>query len=717
MKKRRLIVTLFTFLVAIVVTVSTGFSIFYLNSAQTTDQAPIKVDDIEENYALSDSLNNEDYYDVYFFVDETYAQENLSVDGMINRAPSNNFGWIDSKENVTYYDKQNITYYKSGDYKDNGKPPYKEHNDFAAIGWAKLTVYRSISVEQFNSLGTPVTNKRDRDNEDDDWVLMFSGWTANKSAASNCISHRQGNFDYVDAFSSLQVIDSQSTDGSEANDHVVFLYPIWTTGKDYSQTETEQQVVVRLFGNNNELYFSQDGNYNDAHYTYKNLTLENDELNDYKLQVSVMGWQQDRLHSSVYSKSWKGPWYDNENTGPLFNSPGTYNIHAFVFNQIFESGDVQHRSYNDYFSYISDTELRNCFGSVEGVIVNTLTIQYQGNNIPSNINWGADKTGNSTFVCYVLIERVYEFKVLGGPFSTFYYEDKSTRHFFDGQIFEDNFDSSIDDSEEYSVEYGLNNVFIDTAHEFTDTHVISEGNKVTGVFKSNVFTIDFWDGLWHSTITSFSDDELASINSFNNTDQYQTISDDGLLQRAKPQTEGDPSTISDDYDYHLTTNAEALRDMLKITETGLYNFRIQVVYERMTYGSSSEGLTNYVRRVKIAIAPVENEYFVKIFQKDNFRYYEHRNENNGIDQYTNTGFVDHFSGNYQDNALLQHLVFNQQRQFAGTMETVYGGVFEVDSYLNQLASQNQALFDHVTGEQVTSGFQLDRNHIFYIANI
>ena len=562
-----------------------------------------------------------------------------------------------------------------------------------------------------------MTNKRDRDNEDDDWVLMFSGWTANKSAASNCISHRQGNFDYVDAFSSLQVIDSQSTDGSEANDHVVFLYPIWTTGKDYSQTETEQQVVVRLFGNNNELYFSQDGNYNDAHYTYKNLTLENDELNDYKLQVSVMGWQQDRLHSSVYSKSWKGPWYDNENTGPLFNSPGTYNIHAFVFNQIFESGDVQHRSYNDYFSYISDTELRNCFGSVEGVIVNTLTIQYQGNNIPSNINWGADKTGNSTFVCYVLIERVYEFKVLGGPFSTFYYEDKSTRHFFDGQIFEDNFDSSIDDSEEYSVEYGLNNVFIDTAHEFTDTHVISEGNKVTGVFKSNVFTIDFWDGLWHSTITSFSDDELASINSFNNTDQYQTISDDGLLQRAKPQTEGDPSTISDDYDYHLTTNAEALRDMLKITETGLYNFRIQVVYERMTYGSSSEGLTNYVRRVKIAIAPVENEYFVKIFQKDNFRYYEHRNENNGIDQYTNTGFVDHFSGNYQDNALLQHLVFNQQRQFAGTMETVYGGVFEVDSYLNQLASQNQALFDHVTGEQVTSGFQLDRNHIFYIANI
>lgn len=717
MKKRRLIVTLFTFLVAIVVTVSTGFSIFYLNSAQTTDQAPIKVDDIEENYALADSLNNEDYYDVYFFVDETYARQNLSVDGMISIDPSNEFGWIEPNDNVTYYDNREITYYKSGEFlnDDDEKPPYKEQKNNAAIGWAKLTVYRSISVEQFNSLGTPVTKRVDNNG----WVLMFSGWTANKSAASNCISHRQGNFDYVDAFSSLQVIDSQSTDGSEANDHVVFLYPIWTTGKDYSQTDTtQQQVVVRLFGDNNELYFSQDGNYNDAHYTYKNLTLENDDaLDDYRLEVSVMGWQQDRLHSSVYSKSWKGPWYDNENTGPLFNSPGTYNIHAFVFNQIFESGDVQHRSYNDYFNYISDTELENCFNLVKGVIVNTLTIQYQGNNIPLNINWGADKTGNSTFVCYVLIERVYEFKVLGGPFSTFYYEDKSTRHFFDGQIFEDNFDSSIDDSEEYSVEYGLNNVFIDTAHEFTDTHVISERNQVTGVFKSNVFTIDFWDGLWHSTITSFSDDELASINSFNNTDQYQTISDDGLLQRAKPQTEGDPSTISDDYDYHLTTNAEALRDMLKITETGLYNFRIQVVYERMTYGSSSEGLTNYVRRVKIAIAPVENEYFVKIFQKDNFRYYEHRNENNGIDQYTNTGFVDHFSGNYQDNALLQHLVFNQQRQFAGTMQTVDNGVFDVDSYLNKLASQNQALFDHVTGEQVTSGFLLDRNHIFYIASI
>lgn len=716
MKKRRLIVTLFTFLVAIVVTVSTGFSIFYLNSAQTTDQAPIKVDDIEENYALADSLNNEDYYDVYFFVDETYAQENLSVDGMISRAPSNdfNFGWIEPNDNVTYYGKQNITYYKSGDYKDNEKPPYKEQKNSAAIGWAKLTVYRSISVEQFNSLGTPVTNRVDNNG----WVLMFSGWTANKSAASNCISHRQGNFDYVDAFSSLQVIDSQTIDGSEANDHVVFLYPIWTTGKDYDKTETEQQVVVRLFGDNNELYFSQDGNYNDAHYTYKNLTLENDELNDYKLQVSVMGWQQDWLNSSVYSKSWKGPWYGTEDTeDSLFNSPGTYNIHAFVFNQIFESGDVQHQSSNEYFNHISNNELENCFGDVEGVIVNTLTIQYQGDNIPSDTNLGADKTGNSTFVCYVLIERVYEFKVLGGPFSTFYYEDKSTRHFFDGQIFEDNFDSSIDDSKEYSVEYGLNNVFIDTAHEFTDTHVSSEGNRVTGVFRSNVFTIDFWDGLWESEITSFSAEELASINAFNNTDQYQTISDDGLLQRATCQTEGDTSTISDDFDYHLTTNAEALRDMLKITETGLYNFRIQVVYKRMTYGSSFEELTNYVSRVKIAVAPVENEYFVKIFQNDNFRYYEHRNENNGIDQYTNTGFVDHFSGNYQDNALLQHLVFNQQTQFAGTMQTVDSGVFDVDSYLNKLASQNKALFDHVTGEQVTSGFLLDRNHIFYIASI
>lgn len=693
MKKRRLIVTLFTFLVAIVVTVSTGFSIFYLNSAQTTDQAPIKVDDIEENYALSDSLNNEDYYDVYFFVDETYAQQNLSVDGMINRAPDTRYHWSNLNSNVTYY-------------QDNG--------DGTSYGWAKLTVYRSISVEQFDSIGTPNTSVTDTR----DYTLMFSGWTANKSAASNCISHRQGNFDYVDAFSSLQVIDSQTTDGSEANDHVVFLYPIWTTGKDYSQTDrTQHQVVVRLFGNGSELYFAQEGSYNDAHYTYRNLTFENDELNDYRLQVSVMGWRQDYWGTSAYSTSWNGSWYGNEQIGAsLFNSPGTYNIHAFVFNQVFESRDVQHQSSNEYFNYIKNNELRNCFDSVDGVIVNTLTIQYTGDDMP-DINLGVvAQTGLSTFVCYVLIERVYEFKVLGGPFSTFYYEDKSTRHFFDGQIFEDNFNPSIG-SDEYSVTYGLNNVFIDTAHEFTDTHVSSEGTKVTGVFRSNVFTIDFWDGLWESKIISFSDDELASINAFNNTDQYQTISADGLLQTAIYQTEGDTSTISDGYDYHLTTNAEALRDMLKITETGLYNFRIQVVYERMTYGSSSEELTNYVRQVKIAIAPVENEYFVKIFQNDNFRYYEHRNENNGIDQYTSTGFVDHFSGNYQDNTLLQHLVFNQQTQFAGIMEKVDGGEFDVDSYLNQLASQNQALFDHVTGEQVTSGFQLDRNHIFYIANI
>ena len=51
-----------------------GFGLFYTSGAESLDEnADVRVDDIEENYALKDSNQSSGYYDVYFFPQEQAA--------------------------------------------------------------------------------------------------------------------------------------------------------------------------------------------------------------------------------------------------------------------------------------------------------------------------------------------------------------------------------------------------------------------------------------------------------------------------------------------------------------------------------------------------------------------------------------------------------------------------------------------------------------------
>ena len=464
-----------------------GFSLFYVGntSASRTDTAA--VDDIEENVALQDAGNSDSYFTLYFFVQEQAANVANPLDYVPSRNEQSGY-WLDSKlpSGVT-----------------------AQGND-GKYGYRMLTVYRSISVEQFETIGEPRTTAKDSHGI---WTFGFSGWTANREAARNCISHRQGDFKYVDAFTSLTNLDQSTDDGSQAGDNTIFLYPIYSTGKDYSKPEADQQPVVEILdstlykgedGNdsNGEIFFSQEGNQNPLTYRYNNFTISQDDIseNRYSLRIGELGGGGCAFILGMQKTTgWTGEWYPISGS-QIFTLPGTYNITAKVFFDADNFGCS--RGYFDSFNqnYINQNygTIDSFIESEEGVIVNS----YKAHN-----------TNGCDFFAYILVERVYEFHLMGGPYGTFDYNGETVRPFYDGNIYKEGYTPSAG-TNQFVITYGLNNVFIDASGTtFEDRYIGNPDNnpseyQASGIFKRNVFTIDaqnliqqnndtFWPGSFY----------------------------------------------------------------------------------------------------------------------------------------------------------------------------------------------------------------------------
>ena len=176
---------LLTSVALLATSVGVGFGLFYTSGAESLDEnADVRVDDIEENYALKDSDQSSGYYDVYFFPQEQAAK---------------------AQNPESYTPVQNDA---SGYWHDSMALPEDAvaQNGDSRYGYRMITVYRSMSYEQFNTIGLARTAAQDK-NEWSPWTFGFSGWTADKAAAVDNILHRQGDFKYVDAFNSLTLLD------------------------------------------------------------------------------------------------------------------------------------------------------------------------------------------------------------------------------------------------------------------------------------------------------------------------------------------------------------------------------------------------------------------------------------------------------------------------------------------------------------------------------
>lgn len=704
--KRSKFVILFSFLaVMVLATVGSGYGFFYLNNPEPgTQDAEARVDDIEENYALKDNNAKASYFDVYFFVQEQAANASDSLS--YTPTFSTDSGYWENTDLAEGVQAQPLDY-----------PQY---------GWRKLTVYRSISVEQFNTIGHPLTTATDRHG----FTYDFSGWTANRQAAQNCITHRQGDFDYVDAFQSLTQLDKLDTDGSEAGDGIIFLYPIFTTGKDYTISDAAaMQPVVQFTDtqktNTNTSFFAQEGSYNNSTYRYNNMTVTQSDIdsNRFGINVSELGLE-GGWFSSYDSTGWSGGWGDavKDSGNSLFSLPGTYNIAVKVFVNANNFGIYQ----SNYDSFL--TSARNTYGTIDAfansenaVVVNTIEWGFDGED-PSGF---ITQSGISDMLVYVLVERVYEFHLMGGPYGTFGYNEEGVRPFYDGDIYVADYTPSPAADGTFVTTYGLNDVYIDASgKEFIDDYIGNPSNnpndtyKASGIFKTNVFTIDAQDLIsqsddvfWDNGIQAFDETELKNIATRENQSPYVSVGSD-LLQVADYREDEDDT----DWDYSLQIGEDrhygkAYRTMLKVTKTGYYDFRIKVTYKKqLDSGESSANIVNYVQSIQVAIAPVTSPYFIKIFANDSF-------DTHGIKDGGSGPFITHdFSGtNGSGNQLLYIYAFSDLGGTLGLDDKVFDPATGGDPVSFNDIMQNYDVYNHVSGDIIDSrGLILDRNYVLYV---
>lgn len=746
MRKNRFWLSLSFAFVLLLTLVGTGFGLFYVGDTDpvSVDNIGTRVDDIEENYILKDAgVGQESYYDVYFFC-TPYASQ-VDPSRLIELAPGTGGNGYDSA--VRFY------WWNGG---TAAQESQASQSNYGQNGWRKIRVYRSISIEQFNNIGTPVagtdiygpgkpaSEKWDCDHAPNaPWPLDFSGWTANRAAASatidfnNTASYNQGNFDYVDAFSPLSQIDSGTEDGSKKDDNVIYLYPIFTTGKNYNRSgdlnnDSHQQPAIRLSFSNptgyrgeGHYFFAQDGEDNNSVYSYKNLTINEGELNKYSIEVTPMVWTTTRSigwFEWIYDCSigWSNSWSSTGAT-PIANLPGTYDITIYLFNQAYDqnSDNLDTYAINSFESAISKTK--------QGVVVNELVltninlssssrermtaagcnvIVNQSTKNPSVWNGKPSSSkaeGDSAFLCYIQVERVYEFHLLGGPYGTFNYDE--TQYFYEGEI-------GVTDTDPKTRTFGLNNVYFDASERtFTDTYVgVGDENRI-GTFRNNVFTIDFMNTVWANNIQAFTADELAAINSYaNNVYQeqdpnYVSIDDENesaLLQTAVAKINPNDT----DYDYQLSnvSRPEAVRTLLKITETGYYNFRIQVKFKSTT---STSNLESYVDSIKIAVSPVKSDYFVKIYRNDNFgRLYS--------DASGDHGFINHNGTLPSGNELLYTATFDKFGSPLSLIPFNSADNLETNKRFDSILEEYGQIYDHVTHNLVDRNMIIEKNCVFFV---
>ncbi len=685
---------LLTSVALLATSVGVGFGLFYTSGAESVDSdADVKVDDIEENYALKDSDQSSGYYDVYFFPQEDAAK---------------------AQNPESYTPDQNDA---SGYWHDSMALPEDAvaQNGDSRYGYRMITVYRSMSYEQFNTIGLARTAYQDKVG----WTLGFSGWTADKASAVKNIQDRQGDFKYVDAFNSLTLLDQSDADGSQAGDHKIYLYPIYTTGKDYNQSTSTQQPLIQISDSQDpargtgdtsqgSLFFSQEGYGDGSFYYYNNLTVTADDIAKDRYNLSIHAiFYKDPLLGNRYSSGWgeNGKWVPY--SGELFHRAGTYNIKVVLYNWIFKDRD---RSFDNYPSYVQSNLYSEALTKKgDGVVVNYFPFIYVGDEY--NI-W--NREGISPFVAFVFVERVYEFRLLGGPAVTFNYDGDGIRHFYDGDIYASGYNPPADQEGQFVITYGLNNIYVDASGgTFTDTAIGNpEGDQDTynarGTFKTNVFTIDAQNlietsaGFWTNKFLPFTAEELASMGQLDGC-EYHTLSStatpDELLQLAEHQTSADDT----DWDYTLSSNLgdymAAYRPLFKITQTGYYNFRISVTYDGNGAGDADSAILNYVESIKIAVAPIREEHFIKIFLNDSFN------------SLASGPFIDHEGALPGGNQILYTYSFQELggELSASTVFTSAGG----SSLTFGEILQQYDIYDHVTGERVTPGMTLDRNYVFY----
>ena len=354
-------------LVAVIFSVTFAYSYFVFDTRESEDEPQVLVDDIYENYNLTtEGTLQEDLYTVYFMAQPIVANKS----NPINQTPSTNLSTARNSGSAVY----NTTYGSGGKYDGFFESPTTIESDDPRLGNTSVTtssaivkneeiyylkkaenVFQGLTTDLLDAVGRPLCYKADNGGwngtidsnySNSTYDLTFVGWSNNKSVASTDGYASQADFHIVDTRTPLSVYDT-AEDGSNANDNIIYLYAIYTSGKDYSKTGDYPDIKDRYDAVNIRMYdtgnpeasvktdfwptreVTSEGR---EYFAFKNLSITDEQINQNlsfgisAAPVNDVGWDNDWLNAGGGEK-------DPERYGVDWgiSNAGHYNIYVFVF--------------------------------------------------------------------------------------------------------------------------------------------------------------------------------------------------------------------------------------------------------------------------------------------------------------------------------------------------------------------------------------------------
>lgn len=645
MKKKLLLLPIMLLFSTLIVSFGSSIWIFDANK-QVEVEPKIKVDDIEENYNVeTNSQLSSDYYTIRFYA-QPYASHviNSSTTDYVVRDYEESNLWP-YKVDELYSGKYNGLRFRNLGEEADGYWDNLTNTGRAELnskyGYKEIEVYKTLKYIDLLEIGRPSCSRKDREG----YSISFVGWCVKASIAQTKAYCTQGDYGIIDLTKPLSYYDNDYVvDNSNAGDNIITLFAIYTSGKDYSATWYNIHPAVQ-----GSLKDVNDNNIDTRWFGYENMNLTNNILVDryyYRnllITPEIYNANQNRfvIETSLpsFGGNWTSDWYK------LFEinlNEGYYNIYVFLSNNSEQISSLE----NDYNNNVLGTNF-----------------SYTKNYVDLNYD---------NYVGFVIIEKIFEFKLVGGPIGTHDFANENAEEF-----------NIINYNEQYSIE---NIYFSDIDNYFTHIH-----NDYHGHYKKSIFTL----GHMIDTISNVSDYTLV-------------IADDNESKRLLSEV----SATNGDYYFDSVTPPNLSEKLLKVNESGYYNFEIEIVYNSDLTGEIHYDNIDYIL---VKATKTKDDKFLKI--------YDLRNENFEVIPKNSNGFVDHTNDIY--NSYLKYESVNL------TTNINIKDVILVDKQTNQnitmqellilLDNNNLTLYDHVTETEINqnlydSNYIFTKNYIFYIKN-
>lgn len=725
MKRKHLFFPILFAMLAVVVGVSSGLGIWLFGGNEGTKQTinyrpdqdtgdnTVKTDDLAENYFFAANIDEDEYYDVYFFPQSyTAYYSNRNYTGS-NRSYSTPVEYYDNYYSSyvapSYGDKDGYwgtrtTSYSSYSGSDYGnKVADKIGNDGTEYGYIKFeNVYKQLSTTQYATLGTIYRDSKDSSKG---WNDYFAGFTSDESVAQYCSNRDNSRIATGNIFSLAESLSKYKFKNKVNGKNVVYLYAVFTNGDDRSNTTYRNLPSAHLV-------LKGDGHYGSP-YDYQWMFLPNNtsnistrfnnHINQYFTMYNVLVKDTTSTGNRLQNVFYKDYWNENEfeykfEIKNLNSDHLQDNFYPISLDTSFIDSLEDGCFYNFYiyFDQVSSNTNPTKLAAFETAMTNkNIVYSYES----SVLYAGSQTTGYCEYgkaKYWFCVERIYDYRITGQLTNTFDYNGQTGF-----PINLSNTGSTItEDGKTYQIYETSTVAFtsisyltfaINYGSDYDDSILIKDNHATNNDITSNLVKDDSGNSITNPAggIVFFGTENYDSYPYQGNYNGFSLVN----YADRKDAKEGQKVPV------------------VSLNQSGTYRIRAKIYYSN---GKPTE--------IKVAVAYTDG-LFIEICDTD---------PNTNLTQAHLTSFIDH--SNYKYKAFFSTVANGSptlsvtDKVFSSKDGTTAG--LTIGEVLDTYGSSYGQFYDHVSGQMIrysksnnkftkdngstwTDTFVIDKNYVFY----